>query len=314
MLRLVVLPFLLVLLQSGARADASAPCALQRASAAGSHVWLLCDRREVFVSADEGRSWRGSKLPADGLLRDIAALDSRRAFVVGDAGLLLATADGGETWKRVPLPVQENLTSIRFAGEHGWIAGWMGVILHSPDGGATWQRQHTGVLHGLENIFFADQRHGWAVGWAGTILRTTDGGQTWREVRLPQTLWSLDSVFFRDPLNGWAVGFNGQILRSRDGGVTWQEVRSPTQAWMKSVAADRAGRVWIATNHELLLSTDDGQSWKSLPIESLLFLRHLLPLEDSVWAVGQFGVVKASGPEPVLSALTSLPGPSREIS
>ena len=291
--------------------SASAPCSIERAAAAGTYVWLLCDRKELFVSADDGLTWQVRKVPSEERLRAIAFIDSRRGFIAGDAGTLLATGDGGETWRQVPLEISQNLTSIHFAGELGWVTGWTGVILHSRDGGKTWHRQQTGVRQGLESIFFADAVHGWAVGWLGTILRTTDGGRTWEKVRALSALWSLDCVYFRDTKEGWAVGFSGQILRSRDGGVSWQEQAQPVQAWLKSVVFDNSGRGWIAGANLLLVSDDNGESWRSVPVEGTVFVHQLLPLKGSLWAVGRFGVLKQTGEGPKLTALATMPGAGR---
>jgi photosystem II stability/assembly factor-like uncharacterized protein len=270
-------------------------------------MWLLCNRQDLLVSADDGATWQTRHLPTDVNLRAIAFIDSRRGFVAGDSGTLLATEDGAETWHPVSVPTRENLTSIHFVGELGWLAGWTGVILHSEDAGKNWVRQETGVQQGLESIFFADSEHGWAVGWLGTILRTADGGKNWVKAQTPATLWSLDSVSFRNTKEGWVVGFGGQLLRSVDGGITWKEQTSPVREWLKSVACDGAGRWWVASDNEVLVSDDAGESWTRIPVERTVFVHQVLPARGSVWAVGQFGVLKQTGDGPKLTALATLP-------
>lgn len=277
------------------QAGPSAPCAIQRAAAAGQYVWLLCDEARLYVSADAGASWQARQLPSDSKLRAIAFLDSRRGFVAGNGGVLLATEDGGETWRRVEVPAQENLTSIWFTGELGWITGWNGAILHSGDGGKTWVRQRSGVLQGLECVYFADEKHGWAVGWVGTVVRTSDGGRTW-QLAPTGSFWAINSVFFRDAKSGWAVGFDGQILRSRDGGLTWEKQESPTRSWLTSVLFDSDGRGWIAAQRELLVSDDGGESWKQVPIEGR-FVHQLLPMPKSLWVVGRHSILEQEGPK-----------------
>jgi photosystem II stability/assembly factor-like uncharacterized protein len=302
---LVVL--LLILAPIAAAQITGSPCAIERAAAAGEHVWLLCQRDEMFVSSDQGKTWQSKRLPAEMRFRAMAVLDGKRGFVAGDNGALLMTTDGGNTWQPIAVPAKENLTSIHFVGDKGWISGWSGVILHSSDGGKTWVRQQTGILLALESVYFTDPQHGWAVGWMGTILRTTDGGQTWEKARTQRSSWSLNSVYFRDPNNGWAVGFNGQILRSRDGGVTWEEVNSPIQSWLTSILFDSAGRGWITADNQLLLSKDGGETWTVVPIEGTVFLQQLLQLKDSFWAVGRFGVLEQDGSTPGFRALATLP-------
>lgn len=221
--------------------------------------------------------------------------------------MLLGTTDGGESWRPVPLPTRENLTSISFIGENGWISGWTGVILHSNDGGQTWSRQITRVLQGLDCVYFVDENHGWAVGWVGTILRTTDGGRTWERARTPAALWSLQSVYFRDRSHGWAVGFNGQILRSRDGGRTWEQQSSPVQALLTSVVVEASGRGWITADSQLLETEDEGENWRAVPVEGTLFLHQLLPLRGALWAVGRFGILAQMSPKREFQRLATLP-------
>lgn len=270
-------------------------CLIEGASAAGQGVWLVCEDGKVLFRPGPTDRWRTLALPTQATPRDIAFLDANRGFVVGDRGMLLATEDGGKTWRPVTVPVQENLTAVFFHGELGWIAGWGGAILHTADGGRTWQRQATGLSNGLEGIYFLDGSLGWAVGWVGTILRTTDGGKTWRQVNSPDANWSLSAVYFRDAENGWVVGFGGQILRSRDGGLTWQLQASPVTSWLTSVLFDDAGRGWITTVDGFLVTEDGGESWRHLPVGNWLFLSGLLRVDGSLWAVGARGVLKQTG-------------------
>lgn len=290
-----------------AQLSSAVPCPIQRAAAKGENVWLLCDRQGVYVSPDEGKTWKARRAPTEAKLRAVAVLDARRGFVAGDGGTLLATSDAGATWEPVAVPVKDNLTSIYFVGDHGWIAGWTGAILHSKDGGKTWERQSSGILHALDDIFFADEKHGWAVGWAGTILRTTDGGATWEQVRVPNVMWSMSAVYFTDLNNGWITGFNGQILRSRDGGRTWEPVSSPVQSWLTSVVFDRSGRGWIAAENGLLTTEDGGSSWKILPVEGTVFLHQVLTSKEALWAVGNWGVLRQRPGERTLTPVTNLP-------
>jgi len=310
MSRLLFLLLLCACAQANAMGETT-PCPIQRGAAAGPYVWLLCDRRDLFVSADQGLTWQTRHVPADVKFRAITFLDSRRGFIAGDAGTLLATEDGAETWRQVPLPTQENLTSIHFVGDLGWLAGWSGVILHSDDAGKTWEQQQSGVRQGLDGIFFVDADHGWTVGWNAAMLRTTDGGRTWERVSVPRTAFSLDSVYFQDVNSGWAVGFGGQILRSRDGGVTWQEQASPLRDWLKSIVFDNSGRGWIASDNVLLVSEDGGDTWTSIPVAGTVFVSQVIPVKDSVWAVGMFGVLKQAGRDHAFAALATLPANER---
>jgi photosystem II stability/assembly factor-like uncharacterized protein len=295
---------------AGPAAASDTPCWIQDAASVEGAVWLLCDRDQLFASSDGGTEWRVSRLPTQTRLRAIAFLDSRRGFVVGDGGTVLSSKDGGETWESLSVPTKENLRDIHFAGESGWIAGHSGTLLHSADGGVTWSVQLTGTSQALESVYFVDGNYGWAVGWSGIILRTTNGGKGWEEVRCPEAQWSLNSVYFRDRKNGWAVGFFGQLLRSRDGGSTWEAQPTPVKASLHSVFFDGFGRGWITAQDDILLSEDGGDSWRAVGLTGRWFLERLIPVRDSVWAVGPFSILKQQGREIAWSKLSNLPEPS----
>src|SRR5258708_26081639 len=57
--------------------------------------------------------------------------------------------------------------------------GDAGTIVRTTDGGQSWTLQSSGTTRDLRGVSFVDADTGTAVGFSGTILRTTDGGQTW---------------------------------------------------------------------------------------------------------------------------------------
>jgi photosystem II stability/assembly factor-like uncharacterized protein len=59
---------------------------------------------------------------------------------------------------------------------HGWIAGDFGTLLATSDGGATWRAQASGTHVALQSLFFVDARTGWVTGDFGSILITVTGG------------------------------------------------------------------------------------------------------------------------------------------
>jgi photosystem II stability/assembly factor-like uncharacterized protein len=61
-----------------------------------------------------------------------------------------------------------------------WVVGEMGALLHSADFGKTWERRREEEDVAWNDIAFADAKNGWVVGEFGRILRTTDGGTGWQ--------------------------------------------------------------------------------------------------------------------------------------
>lgn len=260
-------------------------------------VYVLCEQGTVHITKDAGATWLAVDTGAKTKLTSMAAVDTDHVVLVGDSGTILATGDGGKTWQAVvndkkETVTKENLLAINNAGSQLWTSGFDGAILHSTDGGRTWDTQTSGTTMGLEDIFFLDANRGWAVGWSGTILRTADGGKKWEDVKSKNATWTLSSVYFRDANNGWAAGFAGQLLQSRDGGATWEKQDSSVKASLKDVMFDNANRAWITSDEQFLLSEDGGVKWRAVKTDRNVFLRRLIPVGNSLWAVGQLGVLK----------------------
>lgn len=62
---------------------------------------------------------------------------------------------------------------------NGWIVGGAGTILKTTDGGDTWIYKLSSTSYDLNSVHFIDIYTGWAVGRSGTILKTTNGGEDW---------------------------------------------------------------------------------------------------------------------------------------
>ena len=62
------------------------------------------------------------------------------------------------------------------------IVGEAGIVLQTANGGQQWSSQPSVTFNYLYGVSFTDANTGTAVGYEnpdGTILRTTDGGNTW---------------------------------------------------------------------------------------------------------------------------------------
>jgi hypothetical protein len=102
---------------------------------------------------------------------------------------VLATTNGGTTWKVQNTGTSSPLRSVWFAegssGKIGWAIGGggfypddYGVIVTTTDGGGSWTTQPSNAGNELHAVFFSDVKTGWIVGGYGTVLKTTNGGVT----------------------------------------------------------------------------------------------------------------------------------------
>jgi len=109
----------------------------------------------------------------------------------------------------------------------GWSAGEAGTIIRTTDGGNTWDIQNSTVQTFISDIFFLDKNLGWATTakdvfpFNSMILRTTNGGNDWHAENFPDSSEYIRTVFFFDSLNGLAGGT--YIAHTSDGGNTWIE-------------------------------------------------------------------------------------------
>jgi photosystem II stability/assembly factor-like uncharacterized protein len=175
----------------------------------------------IFKTTDAGATWW--VLFIDWpifFLRGVSIVDAKTAIVVGFdnhlGGVVLRTADAGETWR-----LQSGLSDLRAVsfvnGNTGFIVG--GLILRTDDGGDTWARQFTGIDYVLYGVSFANADSGIAVGGSGLgiILRTVDGGATWTGQN-SHSANDLLSVSMASPEVATVVGVDGTILRTTTGG------------------------------------------------------------------------------------------------
>ena len=86
----------------------------------------------------------------------------------------------------------------------GWAVGTNSTILATSNGGSTWKPISGGKgaanigegSPGYWDIFFINPKHGWVVGESGTIKMTKDGGKTWEQQGADITDSNLESLDF----------------------------------------------------------------------------------------------------------------------
>jgi photosystem II stability/assembly factor-like uncharacterized protein len=160
---------------------------------------------------------------------------------------LFQTADGGQTWQPVTLPVPADAPDL--FSDPGPACGTRSAIFFSPqvgklivtcsdyardpavlsdylyttlDGGSSW----TAVSCPADSVLFLSPDIGWALG--RDVFHTSDGGQTWTAVKTVH--WDGQFSFVSDSL-GWAVaraaGNTGTLIalvQTRDGAQSWVEI------------------------------------------------------------------------------------------
>lgn len=230
-----------------------------------------------------------------------SAREGNVVVVVGPVGLIVTSADAGESWRQAQVPVQSDLVAVDLVSESkGWAVGHDGVILATGDGGMTWTKQLDGVMAGelfasyyekliqqgdvqavaaLEttelnyrdgpalpylDVWFRDESIGFVVGAFGNIARTDDGGETW--VPWTHRIDNEDGLH----LNSVAgVGDNvfigserGTLFKLNDEGSTFEIIETGYAGSFTGITGDEGQVVAYGLQGASYRSTDEGENWQ----------------------------------------------------
>jgi len=90
------------------------------------------------INAKDTWTWK-NPIPQGNDLKDIHIFDANNAIVVGMAGTIMKTTDGGENWTIQVSATNKDLYSIQFADKDvSWVVGEGGIKLKTTDGGLNW--------------------------------------------------------------------------------------------------------------------------------------------------------------------------------
>lgn len=256
---------------------------------------------ELLITNDGGKTWRvpdGWQERIDGELvnrvpnwfRGAAVVGDTHAWVVGDGGIVVSTADAGKTFDVHRVPGNDFFIKVRFADtQHGWILGWHNAY-RTEDGGKTWKMQpHAGgvFMHGLSVL---DANTAWIAGHYGCIQHTTDGGKTWQTLNDYTDLYAVEMV---DDQVGYAGADSGAILKTTDGGRTWAFLDVPRGSAIEAMQFLDENTGWAVGDFgHVICTTDGGTSWRrgEIDFNDILKDLHFFDAKRGI-AVGARGAV-----------------------
>jgi photosystem II stability/assembly factor-like uncharacterized protein len=139
-------------------------------------------------------TWKQQNSGVTTTLYDVFFVDADLGFAVGDSGIILKTADRGDTWEVFDTNFQVNFRAVHFvSADTGWVGGQVGPgggqpkMYKTVDGGTTWTS--TGYNgSSISDIFFIRDTLGWVI--SDSIRVSKDGGNTWTTER-----WSSNLSF-----------------------------------------------------------------------------------------------------------------------
>ena len=271
---------------------------MQAVARAGNRLVAVGQRGHVVVSTDEGRTWKQSIIPVSSDLTAVYFVDAMDGWTVGHDGVVLHTADGGESWQ-LQLDGRKANDMLVAAMERKVAAEPASESAKALLAEAK-RYMEQGADKPFLDVWFADARNGYVVGAYNLIFRTADGGKTWEPwfdrtdnpkffnlysirpaagdvyiagegglmLKLDTTAQRFKALavpykgsFFGVAAAGNAVlafGLRGNVWRSDNGGIAWTKVEAGLPAAIVGAASAAGGAILLADAGGRIAASLDG--------------------------------------------------------
>lgn len=274
---------------------------------AGKRLVAVGDHGIVLLSDDQGRTFRqAAAVPVSSLLTAVAFVNEREGWAVGHWGAILATNDGGNTWRQQRLDVQSDrpLFAVHFFdARHGVAVGLWSLVLRTDDGGQSWVEQPVDPIPGstkadlnLLSLFADRQGNLYATAERGFVLRSADQGRSWRYLATGYkgSLWAGAVLADGQLLVG---GQRGTLMLGHADGSAWRQLPPAGRTSVTAIATE-GDQVLVAGLDGLLQrSRDGGQSFTPVAGAATASFTGALPVDGGRWAL-----VSRGGPVVPLTA------------
>ncbi len=230
------------------------------------------DNGLMLRTTDGGLSWNNLEgIPEVGGLSSIVFLDEKNGMAAGN--VIIRTRDAGMTWSVEKTAKVSNYLLCISMGDsnHAIAAGMKGVIVTTSNGGVSWTSSApdtnlwiVGIAHRTPLDAFGVVQSIEAGTIADKIIHSTNGGLLDTK---PFTC-NFEAIAFYDSSRGLAVGQDiggSSVFSTSDGGKNWLSKNTLIGSEPHAISFCGATTAAVAgINGEVFLTTDLGDSWKSL--------------------------------------------------
>lgn len=260
------------------------------------------ERGAIFRSGNEGADWQPATVNATATLTAVDfASDGKNGWAVGHDALILATSDGGRTWRetyRGENAEDSFLDVCVLDAQTIVVVGAYGQYHRSTDGGQTWaaQRLMEDDYH-FNRITRSSDGTLYLVGEHGTLLRSSDRGENWEGIHTP-----YDGSFYGIlPLSDGqllAYGLRGRIYRSDTDGDDWSIVANEQRVLIACALRLRSGVIVLAGQpRAFFVSHDDGRTFSPWAAPMTTGVAELIEAADgTLLAFGEAGITRLPAP------------------
>ena len=184
----------------------------------------------MFKTIDGGNTWMAwatrVENPDRFHLNSITRIDDQRLMMVGEAGLMLRTQDGGETWKQMLSPYDGSFFGVMNLSNDVQLAfGLRGNLARSDNFGLSWRLEDTHTQQTLMGATDHLGRIAYIVGNGGVFLKGIDSGRKWEsQTRTGRS--SASSIIETRSGDFVMVGENGVEILDKTGERLSVEIKS----------------------------------------------------------------------------------------
>ncbi|MBW1852340.1 MAG: sialidase [Deltaproteobacteria bacterium] len=242
---------------------------------------VVGERGHVFVSTDNGVTWKQADVPSRATLTGVFFHDQHLGWAVGHDQVILKTHDGGRSWKQVYSSPEADrpLLDVWFADS---LKGFAIRYVSQDD----WHLNH---------IIKSDGGRLYIAAESGTIYRSDDGGESWISLPSPYE----GSFFGTLPLANNTMllfGLRGNLFRSEDAGNSWTKIQTGTEATLTAgIRLSDGTTIIVGLGGTILVSRDGGHSFiLRQEADRKGFSAILQASDNTLITVGESGVKKRS--------------------
>lgn len=134
---------------------------MQDVAAVNDQTFVAVGYGTILRSNDGGYNWTYIDQEGD-FYHSVDFVDERHGIIVGQAGSILITTDGGLTWEVTKSPAslsssRDHFLSVKYINQDDiYIVGDNGLLWHSTDAGANWDAMKVNTNHNLNDFVELD--------------------------------------------------------------------------------------------------------------------------------------------------------------
>lgn len=232
-------------------------------------------------------------------LNSVSFIDQNTGWAVGNAGVVLKTANGGTNWFSLNTGLFNNNTYVLFVNEStGFITTNNSRIIQTSNGGTNWAvitPGVAGITYGV-SIRFNSPTQGHILWQNSDITSTTNAGQTWTVTNPGISLYA-NTEFFLNSQSGWytltVLNNSTSVVQTTNAGSNWYSISTVNNLITNSITFATSSIGFIAgDNGAIYKSTNSGVNWSSLSSGTTQKLNNIHSFDiNKVLTVGNTGTI-----------------------